>query len=233
MFRDALPFAFRCSLLSVLLFATVNAHAEPLGSYQPRFSASLGARVSKVADAGFDPFADSDELPQVSLGVSVTALRWRRFSLVGAGYWDYGQRADRARGAETELDVHRLSVGPELRYHLLAPLYVFAQVLPAFAHSEATLQDSAAAALRSSNRWAYGVDLSAGAAFQVYGMRSPESAKPRLWVIAQGGYGYLGSTQLRLVPESGEGAPERTAPLDLGTLSLSGPFLRVSAAVSF
>jgi len=46
--------------------------AEPLGSHQPHLEASLGARVSKVPSSGYDPFADSDELVQLSLGVGAT-----------------------------------------------------------------------------------------------------------------------------------------------------------------
>jgi hypothetical protein len=215
-----------------VLGAAPGAHAEPLGSHQPLIEASLGVRASKVADAGFDPFADSDDLVQLSVGVAGTVLRMQRLSLAAVGFWDYGERSSQARGAETSLAVHRLSVGPELRYHLLNPLYVFAHVLPAFAHSTASLDDSLTGP-RVAKHWAYGADFALGAAFQVYGMRSGESKQPRIWAIAEGGYGYLGSTKLRLEPEAGQGAPERTAAVDLGSLSLAGPYLRVSAAVSF
>jgi hypothetical protein len=221
-------------LLSLgLSLAAFEAHAEPLGSHQPHVQASLGVRASKVSDAGFDPFADSDALLQVSLGVGGTLLRFQQLSLAGVGFWDYGTRSASARGAQTSLDVHRLSVGPELRYHLLTPLYVFAHVLPAFAHSKASLYDGVAQAQRSTQHWSYGADAALGAAFEAYGMRSGESTRPRLWLLAEAGYGYLGSTKLRLAPEAGQGAPERTAPVDLGSLSLAGPYLRVSAAASF
>jgi hypothetical protein len=209
------------------------AHAEPLGSHQPHVEASLGARVSKVADAGYDPFADSDELAQVSLGVGGTLFAHDRFSLAAVGFWDYGTHSGEARGAQTSFVVHRLSVGPELRFHLITPLYVFVHALPAFAHSQASLDDGVAAVTRSAEHWSYGLDGAAGAAVEVYGKPSGESWRPRLWVIAEGGYGYLGSTRLLLKAKSDSGAPERTAPVDLGSLSLAGPYLRVSAAVSF
>lgn len=223
------------SMLAVcgVLGVATGARAEPLGSHQPRVEASLGARASKVADDGFDPFADSDELIQVSLGVGGTVLRFQRLSLAAVGFWDYGERSSQARATRTSLDVHRLSVGPELRYHLLNPLYVFAHVLPAFAHSKASLDDSLAGTPRTARHWAYGADFALGAAFEAYGMRSGESTQPRLWAIAEAGYGYLGSTKLRMLPEAGQAAPERSAPVDLGSLSLAGPYLRVSAAVSF
>ena len=212
---------------------TPAVHAEPLGSHQPHLEASLGARVSKVPDAGYDPFADSDELAQVSLGLGGTLFAHDRFSLAAVGFWDYGTHSSEARGAQSSLVVHRLSVGPELRYQLITPLYVFVHALPAFAHSEASLDDGVAGATRSAEHWSYGLDAAAGAAFEVYGKRSGESWRPRLWVIAEGGYGYLGSTRLSLKAKADSGAPERTAPVDLGSLSLAGPYLRVSAAVSF
>ncbi len=227
--RSTLPLLFALALLG----SAPRAQAEPIAQHQPHVEASLGVRVSKVPDAGFDPFADSDELVQVSLGVGGTLLRMQRLSLAAVGFWDYGQRSSSARGADTSLDVHRLSVGPELRYHVLTPLYAFVHVLPAFAHSKASLDDNLTVATRTARHWSCGADFALGAAFEAYAVRGAESTHPRLWAIAEGGYGYLGSTKLHLAPEANQGAPERTAPVDLGSLSLAGPYLRLSAAVSF
>ena len=211
---------------------TVAAHAEPLAAHQPHVEASLGLRASKVSDAGYDPFSESDDLLQVSVGLGGTLWRAERWSLAAVGFWDYGQRNSHARGSATSLDVHRLSVGPELRYHLLPPLYLFVHALPAFAHSGASLEDDVAQATRYARHWSYGIDGAAGAAFEVYGARDTQLVRPRLWAIAEGGYGYLGSTSLRMSPDSGEG-PQRPAAVDLGSLSLKGPYLRVSLAVGF
>ena len=213
-------------------FSTV-AEAEPLGSHQPLVQATLGVRASKVPSKGYDAFATSDELIQVSIGVGATVLKGGNFSLAGVGFWDYGTHSGTARGDGTELDVHRLSIGPEFRYHLIPTLFVFANALPAFAHSEASLDDPIAGATRYARHWSFGADFAAGAAYQVYGMRSGESSKPRVWLMAEGGYGYQPSTRLVLSPDAGSDAPQRTQPLDLGSLALGGPSLRASAAVSF
>ncbi len=219
------------ALAGALLLAVSSAHAEPLAPHQPYAQASLGVRASKVSDAGYDAFSDSDDLVQVSLGLAATLYRRQGFSLAAVGFWDYGQRSSTARGSVTSLDVHRLTIGPELRYHLLPPLYFFVHAMPAFAHSSASLDDGVAQVTRYARHWSYGVDGAAGAAFEVYGARSG-AIRPRLWVIAEGGYGYLGSTSLELSPDAGQG-PQRPVPVDLGTLSLAGPYLRVSAAVGF
>lgn len=209
------------------------AGAEPLGSHQPHLEASLGVRVSKVASSGYDAFADSDELVQLSLGVGATVIRADRFSLAAVGFWDYGGHSSQARGEATQLTSQRLTVGPELRYHLITPLYFFVHALPAFAYTEASLDDDVADATRSARHWSYGIDGAGGAAFELYGRRSGESIQPRLWAMAEGGYGYLGSTHLQLKPDPDSGAPQRTASVDLGSLSLAGPYARVSVAVSF
>jgi hypothetical protein len=224
-----------CPALTLLasLFIGSIALADPLGSHQPHIEASLGARVSKVGSAGYDPFASSDELVQLSLGVGATAIRYDGFSLAGVGFWDYGGHSSSARGQATALTTQRLTVGPEFRYHVIPQLYVFAHALPAFAYTETSLDDDVAAATRYARHWSYGVDGAGGAAFEFFGRRSGESTQPRLWAIAEGGYGYLGSTHLQLKPDANSAAPERTASINLGSLSLAGPYARVSVAVSF
>ena len=218
-------------LAGALLLAAASAQAEPLAPHQPYVQGSLGLRASKVSDAGYDAFSDSDELLQFSLGLGATLFRHQRFSLAAVGFWDYGQKNSTARGSDSSLDVHRLTVGPELRYHLLPQLYFFVHALPAFAHSSASIDDSVAQATLYARHWSYGIDGAAGAAFEVYGARTG-SIRPRLFAIAEGGYGYLGSTPLQMTPDEGQG-PQRPEPVDLGSLSLAGPYLRVSAAVGF
>lgn len=219
-------------LLGAFLLVASSASAESLAPHQAHAQASLGVRVSQVPDEGYDAFSDSDALVQVSLGLGATLWRHGRLSLWGVGFWDYGQKSSTARGSDTSLGVHRLTIGPELRYHVLPPLYFFVHALPAFAHSSASIEDSVAQATRYARHWSYGVDGAAGAAYEVYGARNAESIQPRLWLVAEGGYGYLGSTPLEMSPDGGQG-PQRPAPVDLGSLSLSGPYLRVSAAVGF
>ena len=224
-------FALLPALAGALLLVAATVHAEPLAPHQPYVQGSLGLRASHVADSGYDPFSDSDDLLQVSVGVGATLLRHQRLSLAAVGFWDYGEKSSSARGSLTSLDVHRLSVGPELRYHLLPRLYFFGHALPAFAHSSASIEDGVAQVTRYARHWSYGLDGAAGAAFEVYGARTG-SIRPRLWAIAEGGYGYLGSTPLQMSPDPGQG-PQRPEAVDLGSLSLAGAYLRVSAAVGF
>ncbi|HWZ93472.1 MAG TPA: hypothetical protein VNW92_31650 [Polyangiaceae bacterium] len=220
-------------LAGALISMTGAARAEPLGSHQPHIEGSLGVRVSKVGSSGYDAFATSDELVQLSLGVGATAIRAEQFSLAGVAFWDYGGHSSQARGEATQLIAQRLTIGPEFRYHVLPLFYVFVHALPAFAFADASLDDTVARATREARHWSYGLDGAVGAAFELYGRRSGESIQPRLWAMAEGGYGYLSSTHLGLTAAGDSGAPQRTAAVDLGQLSLGGPYARVSVAVSF
>ncbi len=81
------------ALAGALLLAVSSAHAEPLAPHQPYAQASLGVRASKVSDAGYDAFSDSDDLVQVSLGLAATLYRRQGFSLAAVGFWDYAKGA--------------------------------------------------------------------------------------------------------------------------------------------
>ena len=225
--------AHAAGLAAALITLPSAARAEPSRAHQPIVEASLGARVSKVASSGFDPFAGSDELVQLSLGVAATALRAGPLSLAGVAFWDVGNRSARARGEATALMAQRLTLGPELRYNVLPPLYVFVHAMPAFAYAQASLDDDVAGATRYARHWSYGMDAAAGATYEFYARHGGAMNQARLWAKAEGGYGYLSSTHLGLEPDAGSAAPQRTASVDLGTLSLSGPYARVSVAVSF
>jgi hypothetical protein len=80
----------------------------------------------------------------------------------------------------------------------------------------------------------FGLDATAGVAVEVFGYRSGQRRTPRLWVTAEGGYGWTASNRLALEPEESGSAPQRFAPLELpDSLSLSGPLFKVGAALSF
>ena len=58
-------------------------------------------------------------------------------------------------------------------------------------------------------------------------------ASARLWLQADGGYGWVASERLNLGPTLASGDARIVSGIDLGTISLSGPFFRVAAAASF
>lgn len=202
-----------------------------MGTHQAHFYFAAGARVTKISDAAYDPFATQDALAQVSLGLGNVLYRRGSWSTPVAIAWDYGAATAQARGAETSLRSHRFVVVPELRRHFFRRLYAFAKLGLGVSLVNARLEDVALGSERSSESVGFTADPALGVAFEVAGARAGYSREPRLWLALEGGYVWTTSTRLRFEPASG--APARTADVDLGELSLSGPSTRLSAALSF
>lgn len=204
-----------------------------LGSHQSNWMIGIGGRSMLVKSAGFDPFATSDGFAQFSVLAERTLFTQGNLSLSGAFGWDYGARSSDVRGSPSELQVHRLSLGPELRYHFLPRLYAFVRVSPSVIDEAASLSDVLAGGNRLSEHWVFGADATLGGAFEVFGKRNGASHKPRFWVMAEGGYSWAAPADLAFDESANPGAaPVRMAGVNLGTLSLSGPMIRVGAAVT-
>jgi len=204
----------------------------------------LGARSMLVSDSGFDPFADSNELTQFSLGVGRSFYAREILSLAAIAFWDVGSRTSSARGEPTRLLVHRLALGPELRLHPLTDLYGFLRFAPALIHSEARLEESTTGStyyarsddldLNFLGSWSVGFDATVGAAYELIGTSGRHAGALRCWIMAEGGYAWGTSGDLELSPEADDtSAPERAAALELGTLALRGPMARAVVGVSF
>ena len=202
--------------------------------HQDHWIGLIGARVGRVTSPGLDPFAESDEVAQISLGLGGTVLTAGNFSLAGLFLYDGGGHSATARGAESDLTVHRLTLGVEGRYHFFRQLFAFGRVAPGALHSIASIDDEWGVQTRAARNWVFATDLSAGAMFELAGWVG-NSRKRRMsaWIGFEGGYGYAGESELTLTPDEPGNGPERGEPVDLGPLALSGPFLRASLVVTY
>ena len=209
------------------------------GKLEPiRWLVTAGVRTTYVTHEGFDPFATSNALVQMSAGVSrhIFSLS-RRVHLGAAAYFDAGSRTATARGAATELQVYRFGLGPELHYQPWVPLDLFARVTAATQYGAASVDDPVTRDIYATpewyelgNNWVFATDITAGLAFNVIDLRTDRS-NLRFWLIGEGGYTWAAATDLVLLP--GDSAPERTQTLNLGEQSLSGGMFRIAAAASF
>lgn len=226
------------------VFATTAAAAPPaaeqpkpddgkLGTHQQHWAATIGGRFGYIPATGYDPFSENNGFQQVSLGVGRTLMAMDEFSTAVWLLWDWGSAESTARGAETSLGAHRLTVGLEGRYHLLRRLYLFARVAPGALRSDATLYDAGAGVERVAGDWVFATDLSGGAAFEFAGENRGASRLPRGWLSVDGGYGFTTASTLEFVAEPGSNAPARLEPIDLGDLAMSGGFFRVAASATF
>ena len=79
----------------------------------------------------------------------------------------------------------------------------------------------------------FATDLSAGATFELSGFPGGwRKRRPSLWITLEGGYGYAAESELSMTPEDDAG-PERTQPIELGSLALSGPFMRAAFILTY
>lgn len=206
---------------------------EPEGIVIPRWQVALGARTAFVTNPGFDPFAEDNRLIQFSIGGGRTLYSQGLLSLAATAFYDGGSRQASARGEPTQLDVHRLSLGPELRAHLLPMLYAFARPSPAVVRTIARMDETATNTALYSRSWTFGFDAVGGVAFRAVSFGRGDKAV-RLWLVGEGGYGWASSSDLRLAPDDDDStAPERVAPVDLGTLAVRGPLFRILVATTF
>jgi hypothetical protein len=205
---------------------------EALGTHQKNIRVDLGLRTQFVSNGGLDPFSENDVVPQLALGASWAFYADEQLSVAAMLGFDYGSLSSRARDNATSLDLRRFTLGPEARYHLLRVLALTARVAPTLTRQAAEISTGLDSDLHKI-AWKLGFDATAGAAFELYGYRSGASRKPRLWVTAEGGYGWSMPSQMVFEPIEADSAPQRLTPLELEELSLSGPLFRVTVALSF
>ena len=198
-----------------------------LGTHQDHYFLGIGPRIGFIADAGLDPFSTTDAFSQVAIHGGRTLFTEGDLSLAMVLEWDYGARSASARGLDTDIGVHRVTLGAEGRYHLLRRLYGYVRLAPGALHTWATMSHLETTA------WAFAADASLGAAFEVFGARAGKTNKPRGWVTLNGGYGFATDTELTLSPAEGKNNPERTASVELDPLSMSGPFVGGAVSLSY
>jgi hypothetical protein len=227
------------------LAATVNApaHAQEMGSVSPPppspssprvtpWEATLGLRGGYVESPGYSPFSPNDFFSGVSLGASrVVAVRGR-FALAVGATWDYGEPTSTARGAKTDLEVHRLTAPLTLRVRVRRWLDAFARVAPGATFVRASVDDPSGIATLRKSAWLPSGDATAGVAWTFADSRI--AGRPVVWrLTAEGGYGWTADMAMQLQPDLGSGDPRQTGATDLGILALSGGFGRIGVAVGF
>jgi hypothetical protein len=191
----------------------------------------LGVRTSFIRSAALDPFAENDALTQASLSFGRGFFRQGPWSLAALAVWETGALGANARGADSSYSAQRFALAVEGRYQLLHWLYGYGRLAPGALRTVAKVDSNGGQFEYAARTWAVGADAALGAAVRPFG--DPDGRNPgvRFWVFLEGGYGWSATQDLTLRP--GRGAPERTRPLELGELSLSGGYGRLGAALTF
>jgi hypothetical protein len=194
----------------------------------------LGLRVGYIGDRGFDTFADSDTLAQVSLDASYAFFTRGNLAVSGGVGYDAGSRTSGARGLTTKLTMHRLTVPIEARYYLAPWAGVFAKVAPGAGALYARIEDPSSPSTLEHAPWVFAADVSAGASFRVAGSNDGNPRRARLWITHELGYGFTTERTLRPRPDRDEadvlGADQSAR---LGSIAMNGVFWRTGLAMSF
>jgi len=193
----------------------------------------LGVRVGWVTSEGYDPFSENDGFSQVSMGATRAFVLSDSISFAPGLLWEYGNAASKARNAPTELSVHRLGAVAEGRLHLDRDLYVLAKLVPQAVYTGASIEEDSATAVLVRNAWRFGVDATAGAAWNFPRTLGVDDVVPQFWVVGEFGYGWSMNQDLAFSPDVDEDDPRASTTLDLGMLSMRGMMMRISVAMTF
>lgn len=193
-----------------------------------------GVRVGYVPTSGFDRFSSNDVLPQLSIDANYALVAGGSFSFALGAAYDVGGVSSDLRGFDTKLTVHRLTVPLEGRLHATRGIFAFVRVAPGAAAFVTSVSDPSAPASLDRTAWAFAADASLGSSFLLGPHRSSSKRQARFWVTPEVGYAFTTNPSLRPSPSrDADDAVGTDGKTNLGSLSTSGFFWRVSLALSF
>jgi hypothetical protein len=203
---------------------------EPLPD---RFRLSAGLRIAYVHTHGFDTFADTNTLPQLSIDGTYAFYNSGRLALAAGLGWDVGGRGSDLRGLDTSLTAHRFLVPLEARVTVLPWLWAFGKVAPGAALVLTDIEDPSAPRSLGSAGWAFAGDVSAGASF-VIGKRAPGKHRVRVLLTPEIGYSITTAAPVHASPGRNEDELLGSdADTNLRSVALSGLFWRATLGVTF
>jgi hypothetical protein len=161
----------------------------------------------------------------------VIARSGRLSVALGVGL-DVGSARATARNAPSSLSLTHPSALAEGRYQAWPRLYLFARVAPGLVHGTATIDDASSPASSglTTDFDAFSLDAGGGGAFC---LGAVGTARLGVWLLADGGYGWVAAQDLVLAPTLGAADQSKSGTLDLGTLAPRGGFFRISMALSY
>jgi len=197
----------------------------------PAVAAWLGVNTLWVPSEGFDPFSEDDALSLFDLGAALSLGSAGAVDIAAVVSWGAASSQADYRAQPAELDVMRLSAGPELRGSLSDRFYWHGRLSPTATRLAASLDEASSGATFSDDRWAFGLDAALGVDLRFAETAAPLPAALGFFVRVEAGYAWTQSAELEL--EAHGDAPVRTETLALPDLALGGPSLRASLGAGF
>lgn len=204
------------------------------GTHVKFWSVDMGLRNAWVRDASYDPYSTNDAFTQWSMGMARTTYVRGAFSFAPGFRWDVGSSSATARGAQTNVLAHRLTIPLELRLHADRFFYAFARAAPGLMWQRARVEDASLGEQLADSRWVAAADLSLGASFLMIDPDDdPTSHLPRFWVTPEVGYAWAARGPRGLSPSVDENDPRQFGTLSMNGVALRGMFLRVNITTTF
>lgn len=222
-------------LFAALLLIPRGALAQDEGGTHTKFwSIDSGVRSTYVKDAAYDPYSHNDALSQWSIGMARTTIVRSNITFAPGFRWDVGSTTATARGADTSLLAHRLTVPLELRLHAENWLYVFGRFAPGAVYQRSRVQDTSMNEPMIDTAWVPAADISLGASFRFASfVDSGESHAPRFWITPEIGYAWAGRASAALSPKTEADDPRAFGTLSMTGVTVRGTFFRVNLTTTF
>ena len=201
----------------------------------------MGLRVDQIRGGGFEAFSSTHALTELMLAASYRIVGSREGGATVGALWNHGSASASARGTDTSMALDRLALALDAHRAVWRRLNLFARVAGGAVRLKAGLAEGSVRAANdygtdttlTQTHWAPALEGAAGVALRVGELARPREHVFALWLTAEGGYGWAGSTALALAP-NGRPAPARTdAPVQLGTVTPGGAFMSFAAALTF
>lgn len=198
------------------------------------WSIDAGVRGTFIKDAAYDPYSRDDALSQFSIGMARTTIIRGNLSFAPGFRWDVGSSSATARGAETNLLAHRLTVPLEARLHADTWLYVFGRFAPGAMYQRSRVQDAALAEAMTDSGWVPAADVSAGVSMLFASFTSSKTSHaPRFWITPEVGYAWAGRASAALSPKTEADDPRAFGTLSMAGVAVRGAFLRINVTTTF
>lgn len=192
-----------------------------------------GVRTTWIGNEAYNVFDENDGFSQLSIGGSRAFVLSDQLSFAPGLLWEFGALESEARGARSELLVHRIGGVAEGRFHIGRDLYALAKLVPHAVHTRAYLHEASSPETLQQRTWSFGLDATAGAAWNAPRSLGAPDVVPQFWLVGELGYGWTLSKDLELKPDVDEDDPRARMNLNLGPMDLRGIMMRVNVAMTF
>ena len=205
-------------------------------SYAPsRMGIEAGLRTSVLEHPGFDPYSDDNLMAQFAFALRAVPLHVNfpggHFGIALGGEYDVGASSASARGAASELLMHRLAGGAEL-YVDWWRLRMFVRGMPAAIHLSAQLADAGAPDELEAHAWTWGMDVTGGLRFRLGTVGTERDPRARFWLLVEAGYTFAGEAEMSFAPAEVDDSA-RVGSVTLPSLQPDGFVNRLGVGVSF